>query len=960
MSFTIEGLNHALTTMYMTNEVGLKKDASIFLEEFQKSQAAWSLVFQILESGQDDPSTLQLRMFAAQTLRSKVNYDLQQVPQESLIVLKNSLLQLIVAYDSKSKLISVQLCVALAKLALQFLSWTNAVAEIVATLSPASISSLLQFLKVLPQELADVGKSTLTDEEFAARSNDLITDKREQVLLILMDLADKRSQNSGVANQLILDCLNSWIDEIPISILLSTDSLCAMIFESINQEETFDASIDCLCTIVRETRDAEDLSVVHVLTQQLLGLSQFVTNNMEDPDIVQGLTRLFAEAGESYHVHMARDPAHFKPLVEIILKLTAYQEDLDVVKYTFYFWFLLKQLLTMQNFKESREAYQDIYTELLRIIIRHLQYPTLSSGSVEDFSQLFDSRESEDKFKDFRYDMGDVLKDCCAVIGSAKALSIPGTQIHTYVSDMQSGNPVPWQKIEAPLFSLRTMAKEVSKNENVVLPQLMQMLVSLPEHPKIRYAATLVLGRYTEWTSCHPQFLEAQLNYITSGFEMADTDVVMAGAHALMFFCQDCSALLVNFVDQLLNFYDNVSSKLGTNAFYEVTEGICHVLKEVDEDPERLYALVTTLSDPTLQRLDTYCTSSDSGLDVKIADDIEILTTVVSVLKPNSFNEAANPVANIVTENWWPLVASLMQAHGSSEKVSERCCKFIKTSLQSLGQYLTGILSQVAEVLMVGFERYNFGCYLWVSGVLIREFIEENSPAEVCDAVWSFSVGQSQRFRTFLGENVDKIDEIPDLMEDYFRMSADILMYLPYRYACSIDEMVRPTHEAGLLCLSRLGQFEPIIACLHYFVDFYSWGFETPPITIFDTEVPLEVRSNVLNFTSATGGELMRILLNGMIFSFPIDCQSDASDLITKLIRLSVLAGDSSVSIQWLDEAVSSLANVNADDREKMKLLTTVGTAVNSRDFRRVRSGIRDFINWYSRKNLNRTSDLAT
>ena len=42
--------------------------------------------------------------------------------------------------------------------------------------------------------------------------------------------------------------------------------------------------------------------------------------------------------------------------------------------------------------------------------------------------------------------------------------------------------------------------------ENTILPTIMSYLVQLPEHPKIRYAATLVLGRYTEWTSKHPEF----------------------------------------------------------------------------------------------------------------------------------------------------------------------------------------------------------------------------------------------------------------------------------------------------------------------------------------------------------------------------------------------------------------------------------------------------------------------
>lgn len=118
-------------------------------------------------------------------------------------------------------------------------------------------------------------------------------------------------------------------------------------------------------------------------------------------------------------------------------------------------------------------------------------------------------KEQEDKFKEFRYEMGDVLKDCCAVAGATKALQVPFEQIQNIISNSQGH----WQYLEAPLFSMRTMAKEVPLKENTILPTIMSYLVQLPEHPKIRYAATLVLGRYTEWTSKHPEFLEPQLNY---------------------------------------------------------------------------------------------------------------------------------------------------------------------------------------------------------------------------------------------------------------------------------------------------------------------------------------------------------------------------------------------------------------------------------------------------------------
>ena len=112
--------------------------------------------------------------------------------------------------------------------------------------------------------------------------------------------------------------------------------------------------------------------------------------------------------------------------------------------------------------------------------------------------------------------------------------------VQANLDKQKNGINVPWQDIEAPLFSMRMMAREVDTEEERVVPEVMKLLVNLPEHDKIRYAATLVLGRYTEWTAKHPEYLEFQLSYISSGFEKQSKDVISAAAQALKHFCQDC------------------------------------------------------------------------------------------------------------------------------------------------------------------------------------------------------------------------------------------------------------------------------------------------------------------------------------------------------------------------------------------------------------------------------------
>ena len=78
--------------------------ATHYLEEFQKSQQAWDIVHQILNDDNNGNSNIQLKIFAAQTLRSKIIYDLSaQFPESNFENLKNSLLEILSKYTAPNQ-----------------------------------------------------------------------------------------------------------------------------------------------------------------------------------------------------------------------------------------------------------------------------------------------------------------------------------------------------------------------------------------------------------------------------------------------------------------------------------------------------------------------------------------------------------------------------------------------------------------------------------------------------------------------------------------------------------------------------------------------------------------------------------------------------------------------------------------------------------------------------------------
>ena len=933
----MDNIKQALALMYAPSALQTqKKDATTFLESFQKTANAWLVTHLLLSDGS---APLEFRMFAAQTLRSKATYDLSQLPDASLKALRGSLIDLLAEYATKDKLIRVQLSLCLCQIALQDLEWHGAVSDITARLgtSMESIPAILEFLKILPEELTLSNKTPLTDQEFASRTKELITDNVPSVLELLQRLLAAPAHSA-----LLLDCLNSWLKECPVVDVLSIDSLAQFMFHSLHDDATFESAADCLCLVFRETKDIDNLHLIDALYQQLLSVHEAfdkTPHKLEDTETFSGLTRIYAEAGEAWHVLIAKNPAHFKPLVQILLQCCKNDHDLDVVKYTFLFWYQLKQMLTLPKFEEARAELLPFYLELIQVIIYHLRYP-----SSQDDSDLFGGdKEAEDKFKDFRYEMGDVLKDCCSVVGARLALNVPIQQIQELLNQ-QSGQ---WQALEAPLFSMRVMAKEVSRKEKLILPTIMSLLVYLPEHPKIRYATTLVLGRYSEWTANSPELLEPQLNYIIKGFlgdMTSSSDVVNATSQALMYFCQDCASLLINYMDQLYLLYKQVQQHLGTASVYSLVDGLSHVIRQMPL--EQQYSASETLLAPTLDAISRLSAGDplDDAVLTGLRDEAEVLTIYHSIMRCKNDTGESYPVADFFINKIWPLIPLVLSKFGKTLKVSEFYTKIIKNAVEGCSRYLVPILGEICDLLHEGFKATLYGCYFWVTGILIQCSEEFSDDPQ---SVYQLGLLQCTAFFQILSSdsNID-IKSMPDVIEDFFLMASDLLMYFPTEVT-SNEELMRHIFEAGIIALDLSEEYNPLMACVHFFVDYVSWALEYPPVSLFDGDFD-KIKKNIKLFMSVDTHveKLLLGVLRGLIYKFCND--TDGNDLVIKILSASP---DVDQSLARLSSTVLALPNVS--EKEVLKLVGTVSVALSNKDTRRVRIAIKDFVSWYTRKNVN-------
>ncbi|KAJ5610005.1 hypothetical protein N7510_006724 [Penicillium lagena] len=936
----------AVATMQGNVPRSEKTQAHEFLEKFQKSVEAWSTTHALLQSP-DVP--VEAKLFAATTLKGKIVFDLDQLPPDSIVALRDSVLGLLVAFAPGPRPIQTQLCVCLVSLAIQMVTWKDVLATVGSALGSSAGDCVLEFLKILPEEVTEGRKINLTEDELSVRTKELLEDNADQVMQLMIQYA--QSSQTAATNPRLLDCITSWLREIPAAKIVDSP-LMDVILKALDNDVSFDAGVDCVCTLYRDTRDVdESLPVIQALYPRLMALRPKIAETAESEDLeaFKGVTRMFAEAGEAWVVLIARLPSDFRGLVEAVLECCARDWERDAISQTFIFWYELKQYITLDRYVDARLNFQDVFSQLVDIMVKHLEYPSPEDGETDLFGG---DREQEEKFRLFRHSMGDVLKDCCSVVGVSACLGKIYQLIQQWVgkyASQASHEHVPhWQELEAPLFGLRAMGRMVDPEESTVLGQLIPLIVQIPDQEKIRFQAIMALARYTEWTALHPETLEAQLNYVISAFHHSSPEVVQAAALAFKFLGTDCQKLLGGHITQLHSFFESVLDKLKASSQEEVTEGVAAVVSV--QPLEKIYESFKMFCDPIMQRIMNLANNaSDEDGQRAVADHLQLITIFVQVVTPIVAPGEENPAVKYCGEIL-PIMTTIAMNFTTSTPILERVCRCWRYMIISYRTAMIPLLPTLAQSIASGFESSREGCFLWATDAVVREFSEgaEYVDQTTSDAVYQFYEQQALAFLRILNDLPP--ENLPDVIEDFFRLSSDAVRYYPKK--CISSSLAVPIFTAGVSALT-LQQVEPLIATLHYYRDLFSFAFDKPTVSEFTSPEgkpytnPPEIREAVKQLLASQGLGLAQRVLTGMMFTFPGDCFPDASGIMMTLFELLPQETGS-----WLQSTLQMLPAGSIKAGEAERLLKNVSDKMQAGETRKIRALLQDFTNSYRRRNV--------
>ena len=253
------------------------------------------------------------------------------------------------------------------------------------------------------------------------------------------------------------------------------------------------------------------------------------------------------------------------------------------------------------------------------------------------------------------------------------------------------------------------------------------------------------------------------------------------------------------------------------------------------------------------------------------------------------------------------------------------------------------MLPVMANKLASGFEASRQGCFLWVTSAILREFSEdrEHVDEQTTEAIYAFFEAQSTNMMRMMNDLPPR--DLPDVIEDFYRLLTDALLYYPHKLIRS--ELFSPIFQAAIASLA-LEQRDPLTASLHYIRDVISYGGDHP-LGSGDSPNPPELQKLVQELIISNGEHLVKSIMAGMMITFPDDCFSDGSAALLSLFEILPQQTTS-----WIDKTVRMLPPGTIREVEVDRLTSGIRErlAMGRDGLRKIRSLLQDFTNTYRRR----------
>lgn len=322
---------------------------------------SWSIADELLQQKRD----LESCYFAAQTIRNKIQNSFHELPDESHVSLRDSLLVHVSQINSATNpIIVTQLCLALADLALLMASWADPIQDLIEHLSKSadSLWALIGIIQLIPEEV-NSRHLRLGANRREAIKKQLESNSKMVTSLLVTSLAN---YGQGDPDKIVkvLKCFTSWISIHAIDIVDPNNN--AIVGESFNAllkqgstdqdlklHETASDLLGALLQCLETTNSYPDLErqVFHNIVQ--LESSYLLSVAHEDTERAMNFCRVFTIMAESFlekmvNTELEQQPHYAIKSLDLVLNCIGHY-DYEVAEITFNLWYRLSEELYQKN-----------------------------------------------------------------------------------------------------------------------------------------------------------------------------------------------------------------------------------------------------------------------------------------------------------------------------------------------------------------------------------------------------------------------------------------------------------------------------------------------------------------------------------------------------------------------------------------------------------------------------------
>uniref|UniRef100_T1JHK8 Transportin-3 n=1 Tax=Strigamia maritima TaxID=126957 RepID=T1JHK8_STRMM len=879
---SLEDVRQAIHVLYHDPDTSGKEKASVWLGELQKSVIAWKVSDELLQQNHDVESCY----FAAQTMRTKIQFSFHELPPGSHHLLRDSLIQHIShTIPEKNSIILTQLCLALADLALQMASWKMSTRDLIEKMSTNAqlIPALLEIITVLP-------------EEVSSRSLRLGANRREEVmeefhrvapnvLQLLVAYTESFGATDPRLQAKILKCLGSWlsIGAMPTAEVAHSKLLISILCSLGNPgtpSMVHEAACDCICAALVLIEDREKhIELTQALFQGVHALTEAYHLSVAGEDIDKSINycRIFTELAESLLEVIIETPGQGLGSLQTLdtVLICVGNHDYEMAEITFNFWYRLSELLYKKNNDHLNSIFKPYIERLITALCRQCQMEPDLDGIPEE----------GDDFADFRIRVSELIKDVVFIVGSSNCFQ----QMFNNLKNQE--NNATWDMSEASLFVMSAVAKNILPEENEVVPQVIDAILNLPDntHVAVHFTSVQLIGEFREWIEKHPQSLEPVLNFLFKCLHQPPLATV--AANALQNICTACTDQMGLHFNGLLHIIRNMQLfNISNEAAVGLLKGTALTLSKmpVEKISEGVMQLCRIQTGQLFQEIK----DDGSSIDRKRIDPAISLDRLAAIFRHFHLtvtNGQTHPCKAVIQEIW-PIVSETCIKFQHDVRIIERCCRCIRFMVRCVGRQSAPLLEPLVKQIVQLYQVHQHSCYLYLGSILVDEYgMDQGCHKGLLEMLEAFC---GPTFILLDGPN--NLRNHPDTVDDLFRLCTRFLQRITVLFLQS--SMFKSILQCGLVACA-LDHRDANASVMKFFNELIRCH------RIKDEAEDYEIRRKLVTACLIEHGALLiSNLINSSLFCLPSFMIPDVADVIYEIMLY-----DRRAVCLWLEETLKTL-----------------------------------------------------